>query len=128
MSVQAVWMLVMPAHANALGGMLVVDPLTQFVKMALLGLTIFTVLISIDSTFTKHVGEYLALVEPDGVTVATHLTADDAARDAEFWARVDPVDRFLRVFQLSQEAYGIVGKLPPDPAGRPRSVARVLRP
>src|SRR6266566_4167363 len=35
------WMLVMPAHANAFGGMLVVDPLTQFVKIALLALTIF---------------------------------------------------------------------------------------
>src|SRR5437867_1945206 len=56
------WMLVMPAHANAFGGMLVVDPLTQFVKIALLALTIFTVLLSIESNFTTHVGEYLALI------------------------------------------------------------------
>ena len=47
-----VWMLVAPAHADPFGGMLVVDPLTQFVKVALLALTIFTVLISMDSDFT----------------------------------------------------------------------------
>ena len=56
------WMLIMPEHVNAFGGMLVVDPLTQLVKVCLLGLTIFTVLISIESNFTTHVGEYLALI------------------------------------------------------------------
>src|SRR5215475_2924367 len=38
-----VWMLISHTHANAFGGMLVVDPLTQFVKIALLVLTIFTI-------------------------------------------------------------------------------------
>ena len=56
------WMLIMPEHVNAFGGMLVADPLTQLVKVCLLGLTIFTVLISIESNFTTHVGEYLALI------------------------------------------------------------------
>src|SRR5262245_35787418 len=42
------WMLVMPQHASALDGMLVVDPLTQMVKIAILALTVFTVLLSID--------------------------------------------------------------------------------
>ena len=42
--------------------MLVVGPLTQLVKICLLALTIFTVLISIESKFTTHVGEYLALI------------------------------------------------------------------
>ena len=46
-----VWMLVLPEHVNALGGMLVVDPLTQLVKVCVLALTIFTVLISIESNF-----------------------------------------------------------------------------
>jgi NADH-quinone oxidoreductase subunit N len=55
-------MIVLPQHANAFNGMLVVDPLTQFVKIALLVLTIFTILLSINSSFTEHVGEYLALV------------------------------------------------------------------
>ncbi len=56
------WMLVMPAHENALGGMLVVDPLTQLVKIVLLALALGTVLISVESRFTTHVGEYLALI------------------------------------------------------------------
>jgi NADH-quinone oxidoreductase subunit N len=56
------WMLIAPENVNALGGMLVVDPLTQFVKIGLLALTIFTVLISIEGDFTEHAGEYLALI------------------------------------------------------------------
>jgi NADH-quinone oxidoreductase subunit N len=56
------WMVVMPGHENALQGMLVMDPLTQLVKIALLALTIFTVLISMESNFTSHIGEYLALI------------------------------------------------------------------
>ena len=61
-AVAIAWMLVMPVPPNALEGMLVVDPLTQLVKIALLALTAFTVLISIESDFTHHVGEYLALI------------------------------------------------------------------
>jgi NADH-quinone oxidoreductase subunit N len=56
------WMLVMPAHDNFMNGMLVVDPLSQAVKIAILVLTIFTVLLSVNSDFTNHVGEYIALV------------------------------------------------------------------
>src|SRR5206468_7587104 len=40
----------------------VVDPLTQLVKQALLVLTVFTALVSLDSSFTDHVGEYFALL------------------------------------------------------------------
>lgn len=61
-AVAIAWMLVMPVPPNALEGMLVVDPLTQLVKIALLALTAFTVLISIESDFTHHVGECLALI------------------------------------------------------------------
>ncbi len=56
------WMVIMPETVGSLGGMLVMDSLTQFIKIALLVLTIFTILISMDSTFTDHVGEYLALI------------------------------------------------------------------
>lgn len=56
------WALVVPTHGEAWGGMMVVNQLTQLVKVGLLGLTIFTVLISIESDFTAHVGEYLALI------------------------------------------------------------------
>ena len=45
-----------------LSGMLVVDPLTQFVKQAVLVLTLFTAWVSIDSSFTDHTGEYFALL------------------------------------------------------------------
>jgi len=63
------------------------------------------------------------------ITRRTTLTgADDDRRDREYWRRVPPVDRFLWVFQMSEEAEAIAGRLPEDSAGRPRSVARVLRP
>jgi len=57
------------ASANASGGLLpslasmfTDDPLTRLVKVALLALTICTMVISVEGTFTDHVGEYLALV------------------------------------------------------------------
>jgi len=71
------WMLVMPGHANAMQGMLVVDPLTQLVKMCVLGLTIFTVLISIESNFTTHIGEYLALILLATVGMMFLVSAED---------------------------------------------------
>ena len=71
------WMLVLPEHASAPGGMLVVDPLTQLVKVCLLALTIFTVLISIESDFTAHVGEYLALILLATVGMMFLVSAED---------------------------------------------------
>jgi NADH-quinone oxidoreductase subunit N len=56
------WMLALPARENVLEGIFVVDSLTQLVKVALLLLTIFTALISIERNFTIHVGEYFALI------------------------------------------------------------------
>lgn len=71
------WMLIMPTHANAMEGMLVVDPLTQLVKVALLALTIFTVLISVESNFTTHVGEYLGLILLATVGMMFLVSAED---------------------------------------------------
>ena len=71
------WMVVMPAHANALEGMLVADPLTQLVKICLLALTVFTVLISIESNFTTHAGEYLALILLATVGMMFLVSAED---------------------------------------------------
>jgi NADH-quinone oxidoreductase subunit N len=71
------WMLVLPEHASAPGGMLVVDPLTQFVKIAVLVMTIFTVLISMESNFTEHVGEYLALILLAAVGMMFLVSAED---------------------------------------------------
>jgi NADH-quinone oxidoreductase subunit N len=71
------WMIFVPTHGDAMGGMLVVDPLTQFVKSALLVLTIFTVLISIESNFTSHVGEYLALMLLATIGMMFLVSAED---------------------------------------------------
>ncbi|MEI6077824.1 MAG: NADH-quinone oxidoreductase subunit N [Verrucomicrobiota bacterium] len=43
-------------------GLLMVTPQSDFVKVALLGLTVFTVMISTAGKFTDHVGEYLSLL------------------------------------------------------------------
>ncbi len=54
--------LLAPETANLLDGMLIANPLTHLVQIALLTLTIFTLLLSRDSTFTEHVGEYVLLL------------------------------------------------------------------
>jgi NADH-quinone oxidoreductase subunit N len=47
---------------DPLNGILAVDPHSDFVKAAILVLTIFTILISTAGKFTDHVGEYLSLI------------------------------------------------------------------
>ena len=54
--------LLAPETANLLDGMLIANPLIHLVQIALLTLTIFTLLLSRDSTFTEHVGEYVLLL------------------------------------------------------------------
>ena len=58
----AVFAVARQEHCNLLNGILMVDPQTDFVKAAILGLTIFTILISTSGKFTDHVGEYLSLI------------------------------------------------------------------
>jgi NADH-quinone oxidoreductase subunit N len=50
------------ADANLFNGLLVVSPSSDFIKVALLVLTIFTILISTSGKFTDHIGEYLSLI------------------------------------------------------------------
>lgn len=76
-AVAIAWMLALPEHATFLEGMLVVNPLTQFVKVALLTLTIFTLLISVDTDFTTHVGEYFALILLAAVGMMFLVSAED---------------------------------------------------
>lgn len=71
------WMMISHEHANAFGGMLVVDPLTQCVKISLLALTVFTVLLSMELDFTDHVGEYLALILFAAVGMMFLISAQD---------------------------------------------------
>jgi len=56
------WILHAPQSANVLDGMLVLNPLAQRVQIAVLILTMLTILIFIGSTFTRHVSEYLTLI------------------------------------------------------------------
>ena len=56
------WMLIAPQQANVFDAMLLIGPHTQPIQIALLVLTILVILISIESTFTTHISEYLALI------------------------------------------------------------------
>ena len=76
-SVAIAWMIAFPEHANLFEGMLVVNPLTQFVKVALLVLTIFTLLISVDTDFSLHVGEYFALILLAAVGMMFLVSSED---------------------------------------------------
>ena len=61
-AVAIAWILRVPQSANVLDGMLVLNPLAERVQIALLILTMLTILVFVGSTFTEHVSEYLALV------------------------------------------------------------------
>ncbi len=56
------WMLITPRQVNVFDGTLVIGPQTQLIQIALLVFTILVILMSIESTFTTDVGEYLALI------------------------------------------------------------------
>jgi NADH-quinone oxidoreductase subunit N len=58
-------------------GMLVVTPLSQLVKQAILVLTIFTVALSLSAKFTEHVGEYFALILLATVGMMFLISASD---------------------------------------------------
>ena len=70
-------LLVLQPHGEVAGGIFVADPLTAFVKIGLLALTIFTVLISMESNFTTHVGEYLSLILMATVGMMFLVSAED---------------------------------------------------
>ena len=48
--------------AGYLDGMLVLNPLSRVVKVVILALTLCTALVSLESRFTEHAGEYFALL------------------------------------------------------------------
>lgn len=56
------WIAAFPTQATVLDGMLVLDPVTSIVKIALLVLAGFAALLSLSTSFTEHVGEYFALI------------------------------------------------------------------
>jgi NADH-quinone oxidoreductase subunit N len=55
-------LLTAPVQVNLFDGMFVLSLLTSHVQVALLVFTIVTLLLSIDTEFTEHVGEFVALV------------------------------------------------------------------
>jgi NADH-quinone oxidoreductase subunit N len=71
------WMLVLPQQVNLQAGMLVADPLTRLVKIAILLFAILTLLLSLEADFTTHVGEYLALVLLAAVGMMFLVSAED---------------------------------------------------
>ncbi len=71
------WIIALPQPAAAFEGLWVVDPLTQFVKVALLLLTVFTILLSVDTDFTPHVGEYFALILLAAVGMMFLVSSED---------------------------------------------------
>ena len=56
------WLQVIPQTGSLPDGMLVMNPTTTLVKQCLLGLTALTALISWRTPFTRHIGEYFALL------------------------------------------------------------------
>lgn len=76
-AVAIAWMLLHPTTADAWQGMLVVNPLTQLVKVCLLGLTLSTIVVSMAGTFTEHVGEFIALVMLAAVGMMFLVSTED---------------------------------------------------
>ena len=56
------WTANLDGQTSVLSGMLVSDPFNRLVKVAVLVLALFTILLSLRTTFTEHVGEYIALI------------------------------------------------------------------
>ncbi len=56
------WMFMNHTVGNWHGGMFVIDPLNETVKAVILLLTVLTAILSVDAKFTRHCGEYFALL------------------------------------------------------------------
>jgi len=54
------WLVLLPACGSS--ATLALTPMTQFLKLILLALSIFTAVISLNARFTRHVGEFFALL------------------------------------------------------------------
>ncbi|HUC85570.1 MAG TPA: NADH-quinone oxidoreductase subunit N [Candidatus Acidoferrales bacterium] len=76
-SLAAVFAFAREDHFDLFNGILVMDPRTDSVKVAILGLTIFTILISTSGKFTEHVGEYLSLILLGTIGLMFLVSAED---------------------------------------------------
>ena len=71
------WIWNMPENEIVSNGMLVINPLTQLVKAALLVLSVCSILISVDSDFTDHIGEYFALLLLSTAGMTIMISSED---------------------------------------------------
>jgi NADH-quinone oxidoreductase subunit N len=71
------FMVAMPGRDTVLGGMLAVNPLTIFTKQCLLLLTLGTVLLSVQTEFSDHVGEFFAVMLLGTVGMMFLISAED---------------------------------------------------
>lgn len=56
------WLGLVEQQGALVNGMLIVDTQTRLIKAALLVMTLFTIIFSMDADFTPHIGEYFALL------------------------------------------------------------------
>jgi NADH-quinone oxidoreductase subunit N len=73
----AVFLFVRQGDTAGVSDMLVVGPQIDFLKVVLLGLTMFTIMISASGRFTDHVGEYLSLVLLGAIGLMLLVSAED---------------------------------------------------
>ena len=71
-----IWMLP-GGHPGTVGGLFTVTPLTQLVKQALVVLSVLTLLLSVETSFSEHLGEYVALVLLATVGMMLVVSAED---------------------------------------------------
>jgi NADH-quinone oxidoreductase subunit N len=71
------FMVAFPANDSVLNGMLVLNPVTIFTKQCLLLLTLGTVLLSIQTEFTDHVGEFFAVLLLGAVGMMFLISAEE---------------------------------------------------
>lgn len=76
-AVSVAWIAIHWGQSESFGGFLVVNSLTQLIKAGILVLTLFTALLSNGSDFTKHVGEYFALILFAAVGMMFMVSAED---------------------------------------------------
>lgn len=72
-----IWTVAQAGPANLMQGLLVLNGMTSTVKVALLALTAFTALLSVDSDFTVHIGEYFALLLMATVGLMLLVSSED---------------------------------------------------
>lgn len=69
------WLTVIPGKIDST--MLSASPLTQFLKLALLVVTIFIAVMSLGTRFTRHIGEYFALLVFAAVGMLLVISSDN---------------------------------------------------